>query len=109
MNIPSLSRSALILLVAAGTAAAQADDLAAGKQVYEATCSHCHDTGKMGAPVLSEKSDWENIDSIQWAEIHTLHLEDGMLRDAAEDPEKGITGEQMEAATKYILSVLATE
>jgi cytochrome c5 len=109
MNIPRLSQAALILLVAAGTAAAQADDMAAGKQVYDATCSHCHETGKMGAPVLSEKSDWEDIDKIQWADIHKLHLEDGLLRDAADDPKKGITNEQMEAAVKYMLSVLAGE
>jgi cytochrome c5 len=101
-----LNAAALGLLVAAGTAAAQSDSLEAGKQVYEAHCVKCHDSGKMGAPVLSDPSEWTELTRVPWSEVHALHLEDGMLTDAADDPAKGITAEQMEAATNYILSIV---
>jgi hypothetical protein len=60
----------------------------------------------MGAPVLSAASEWEGLTEIPWSEVHALHLEDGMVTDAADDPAKGITAEQMEAATNYILSIV---
>jgi cytochrome c5 len=102
-----LNTAALSLLVVAGAASAQSDSLEAGKKVYEAHCVKCHDSGKMGAPVLGDPSEWTELTQIPWSEVHALHLEDGLLTDAADDPAKGITAEQMEAATNYILSVVA--
>ena len=101
-----LEAAAVSLLVAAGAASAQSDSLEAGKKVYEAHCIKCHDNGKMGAPVLSDASEWAELTQIPWSEVHALHLEDGLLTDAADDPAKGITAEQMEAATAYILSIV---
>lgn len=101
-----LEAAAISLLVAAGAASAQSDSLEAGKKVYDARCVKCHDSGKMGAPVLSDPSEWEGLTETPWSEVHALHLEDGMLTDAADDPAKGITAEQMEAATNYILSIV---
>ena len=56
-----LEAAATSLLVAAGAASAQSDSLEAGKKVYEAHCVQCHDSGKMGAPVLSDASVWEGL------------------------------------------------
>jgi len=101
-----LEAATISLLVAAGAASAQSDSLEAGKKVYEAHCVQCHDSGKMGAPVLSDASAWEGLTEIPWSEAHALHLEDGLVTDAADDPAKGITAEQMDAATNYILSIV---
>jgi len=101
-----LEAAATSLLVAAGAASAQSDSLEAGKKVYEAHCVQCHDSGKMGAPVLSDASVWKGLTEIPWSEVHALHLEDGLVTDAADDPAKGITAEQMDAATNYILSIV---
>jgi cytochrome c5 len=101
-----LEAAAISLLVAAGAVSAQSDSLEAGKKVYDAHCVQCHDSGKMGAPVLSDASEWEGLTEIPWSEVHALHLEDDLLTDAADNPAKGITAEQMEAATNYILSIV---
>lgn len=97
---------AALFLVAAASAVSVAAAAADGQQVYEATCSRCHDTGKMGAPVLAELSDWTDYTDVVWSDVYQLHLEDGMLRTVEDDPQKGISEEQMEAATSYIMSVV---
>jgi len=101
---PAIAASACLLL--AVTAGANAESTDAGKQEYEKVCSHCHDSGKMGAPLLSEPGDWADYQPIVAADAHQLHLDDGLLRDAADDPEKGVTSEEMEAATNYIVSIV---
>ncbi|MEE4146275.1 MAG: cytochrome c [Halieaceae bacterium] len=106
MNKPSMTIAALCLLATAGTASAEADNTDAGRQVYEATCSRCHDSGKMGAPVLEDPSEWTDHSAVVWSDVHAQHLDDGYVRDAAEDAKKGITAAQMEAATNYIVSII---
>lgn len=106
MNKPSMTLAAICLLATTGTANAEAD-MDAGRQVYEATCSRCHDSGKMGAPVLDDPSEWAEHTEIVSSDVLAMHLEDGFLHDAAENPEKGVTAEQMEAGTNYIVSVIS--
>lgn len=105
MNKPSRNMAALCLLLTAGAGYAQADN-EEGRQVYEASCSRCHDSGKMGAPVLSDMSEWTDRTQILWSDVHLQHVDDGFLRDKSEDPVKGITADQMEAATNYMVSIV---
>ena len=109
MNKPSMTLAAICLLATAGTASAEADNMDAGRQVYEATCARCHDSGKMGAPVLEDASEWPDHAGIVWSDVHAQHLEDGFVYDAAENAKKGITAAQMEAGTRYIVSVISKE
>ncbi len=102
MNKFLLTLAALCL---AGTAA-QVNAEADGKAIYEANCARCHDSGKMGAPMLDDMSEWTDVGDIVWSDIHEQHLDDGLLRDAADDAKKGITAEQMEAATAYMASMV---
>ncbi len=107
MNKPSMTLAAICLLATAGQVSADAGNTDEGRQVYEATCSRCHDSGKMGAPVLEDVSEWADHTGILWSDVHAQHLDDGFLHDAAENPKKGITAAQMEAATNYIISVVS--
>lgn len=107
MNKTSKMLAAVCLLATAGTASAEADNMDAGRQVYEASCSRCHDSGKMGAPVLDDMSEWTDRTQILWSDVHEQHLDDGFLHDAAENPKKGVTAEQMEAATNYMVSIVS--
>jgi cytochrome c5 len=107
MNKPSMALAAICLLTTAGMASAEADNTDAGRQVYETTCSRCHDSGKMGAPVLDDMSEWTDRTGILWSDVHEQHLDDGFLYDAGDNPEKGITAEQMEAATNYMVSIVS--
>ena len=102
MNKSSLTLAALCLVAAAGQVNAEVD----GKAVYEASCARCHDSGRMGAPVLDDMSEWTDASTIVWSDVHEQHLDDGLVRDAADDAKKGISAEQMEAATKYMASMV---
>ncbi|MEZ5503798.1 MAG: c-type cytochrome [Halioglobus sp.] len=103
---PSITAATLFLLAVTGTA--NADTTPDGKQVYDKVCSHCHDTGKMGAPLLSEPADWEDYDRpIVAADVHAMHIEDGLLREPGEDSDKSVTDAEMEAATAYIVSEIS--
>jgi cytochrome c5 len=105
MNKLSKIVSALPLLVAAAAVSAGTEN-AEGQQVYEKNCARCHDTGRMGAPMLEELSDWTDPSALVWSDVHLQHLDDGFLRSADDDAKKGISAGQMEAATNYIVSIL---
>nr|WP_246481074.1 c(7)-type cytochrome triheme domain-containing protein [Motiliproteus sediminis] len=47
------------LLASFSFAAVAADDLAAGKGIYDKACFACHKSGVMGAPKLGVKEDWQ--------------------------------------------------
>ena len=94
--------AAIFLLVTAGTTGYTAPD---GKQVYEDSCSSCHDSGKKGAPMLDDAEDWENPTELLWTDVLELHLDDGSLGEPG-DADNGITPEQMEAATNYMVSII---
>ena len=52
-------------------------------------------------------SEWSDPSQILWSDIHLQHLDEGFLRDAAEDAKKGISAAQMEAATNYMVSIVS--
>lgn len=106
MNRISTIMSALFFLAVAGGASAEPDN-AEGLKVYETSCARCHDSGKMGAPVLDDMSEWTDRTAMLWSDVHLQHLDDGLLRSADKDAKKGITAEQMEAATNYMVSIVS--
>ena len=106
MNRLPMIISALPLLFVAGAAVADADN-AEGRLVYETSCARCHDSGKMGAPMLDDMSEWTDRTAMLWSDVHLQHLDDGLLRSADKDAKKGITAEQMEAATNYMVSIVS--
>ena len=95
--------AAIFLLVTAGTTGYTAPD---GKQVYEDSCSGCHDSGKKGAPMLDDMEDWVDPTELLWSDVHEQHLDDGFLGEPG-DADNGVTPEQMEAATNYIVSTVS--
>ena len=105
MDKSSLNMAALCLLAAAGTAYADADKMQVGKQVYEASCSHCHDSGKEGAPVLADMVEWTDRTQILWSDVHLQHVDDGFFKDPGDGSMQEITADQMEAATNYMVSI----
>tara|TARA_R110001599_G_scaffold353688_1_gene595333 strand:- start:15681 stop:15998 length:318 start_codon:yes stop_codon:yes gene_type:complete len=95
--------AAIFLLVTAGATAYAAED---GKQVYENTCAQCHDSGKKGAPMLDDMEEWTDRTQLLWSDVHEQHLDDGFLG-APGDADKGVTADQMEAATNYMVSIVS--
>ncbi|MEZ5503799.1 MAG: cytochrome c [Halioglobus sp.] len=100
------SKSVAVIFLCAAASCASADDMTSGKALYDKNCAKCHDTGKMGAPVLNDMPEWADRSNILWSDVHEQHLDDGLLRDASKDPE-GITAADMEAATNYMISIIS--
>ena len=94
--------AAIFLLATAGAAGYAAED---GKQVYEDSCASCHDSGKKGAPMMDDMEEWTDRTQLLWSDVHEQHLDDGFLG-APGDADNGITAEQMEAATNYMVSIV---
>lgn len=105
MRKPLASLTAVCLGLVAGAVYAQGNNMEAGKQVYEKSCARCHNTGKMGAPELDDMAEWADRGQMLWSDVHLQHLDEGFLRDAADDSKKGITQEQMEAANNYMVFI----
>lgn len=77
-------------------------ELAAGKEVYDASCAMCHDSGMMNAPKPGVKADWEarlaqGMDTVM---KNTIEGFGGM-------PAKGgnpdLTDEQLKSAVDYMV------
>lgn len=76
--------------------------LADGKQIYQKSCSVCHDDGKLGAPKLGDKTRWaplikQNMDV----------LFENTIKGIGNMPRKGgcplCTNSEIEAAVKYMV------
>jgi cytochrome c5 len=104
MYKPSMHIAAFFLLVTTGMGAYAAED---GKQTYEDSCSSCHDSGKKGAPMLDDMDEWTDRTQLLWSDVQEQHLDDGFLSTTDDDPKKGITAAQMEAATNYMVSIVS--
>jgi cytochrome c5 len=101
----SMHLAAIFLLTTASMTSYAADD---GKQVYEDSCAACHDSGKKGAPMLDDMEEWTDRTQLLWTDVHEQHLDDGFLG-APGDPKNGITAEQMEAGTNYMVSIVGQQ
>ena len=99
----SIKIAATFLLATAGTLGYAAPD---GKQVYEDSCASCHDSGKKGAPMLDDMEEWEDRTELLWSDVHEQHMDDGFLGEPG-DADNGISAQQMEAATNYMMSIVS--
>lgn len=77
-----------------------------GEAVYQKACASCHDSGKEGAPRLGNMEEWTDRAGWVWSDIQQQHLDAGLLKDATD---KGITAEQMEAASAYMASMVGPQ
>jgi cytochrome c5 len=69
---------------------ASASDLAAGKVLYETSCSACHKTGLGGAPKLGDKAAWAPRIA-QGMDVLVSHADKGYDGAAGSMPVKGGT------------------
>ncbi|HHE31777.1 MAG TPA: cytochrome c5 family protein [Chlorobaculum parvum] len=77
-------------------------ELAAGKEVYDASCAMCHDSGMMNAPKPGDKTAWEprlaqGMDAVM---KHTIEGLNGM---PAKGGNPALTDEQLQNAVDYML------
>jgi cytochrome c5 len=72
------------------TSVASARDLAAGKTLFEANCSACHDTGLAGAPKIGDKAAWAPRIA-QGIEVLVNHADIGYDGKTGSMPAKGGT------------------
>ncbi len=86
---------------AAAPAEALSPELAAGKEIYDAHCAMCHDSGMMNAPKPGDKAAWaprlaQGMDTVM---KHTIEGLNGM-------PAKGgaadLTDDQLKSAVDYL-------
>jgi len=91
------------LLATAATAAESSDQ---GQQVYQKTCSACHDSGLAGAPKFGDEEAWEErlekgMDTL------VMHAINGFQGDAGIMPAKGgnaaLSDAEVEAAVRYMV------
>ncbi len=92
---------------AAPAAAAQADPkLAAGKTVYDASCSGCHGSGMMGAPKPGDKAAWaaripQGVDAMAKKSIGGFQGKAGMM--PAKGGNASLTDEEVTNAVGYMV------
>ncbi len=88
---------------AAGTAAAAGQ----GESVYKSTCAVCHAPGVAGAPLLTDKADWDPR-LAQGMETLYTHAIQGFQGSKGVMPPKGgntaLTDEQVRAAVDYMVA-----
>jgi cytochrome c5 len=85
---------------APGGAAAAAET---GQQIWEGTCSACHQTGALGAPKIGNKAEWAPhlAKGLKVLEQHALH---GFLQMPAKGGNASLTDAQVIQALEYMIS-----
>jgi cytochrome c5 len=76
--------------------------LEVGKQIYQQHCAVCHDNGKLGAPILGDKTKWKPIiaKNIDVLFAHTIH---GYKKMPAKGDCKNCSNSELEASVKYMV------
>ena len=74
-----------------------------GKQIWEGTCSACHQTGALGAPRIGNKAEWAPhlAKGLAVLEQHALH---GFLQMPAKGGNPALTDAQVIKALEYMIS-----
>lgn len=85
---------------AAGAASTSAET---GQQIWQGTCSACHQTGLLGAPKIGDKSEWAPhlAKGFKVLEDHALH---GFLQMPAKGGNTSLSDAQVVKALEYMIS-----
>jgi cytochrome c5 len=87
------------------TSVASASDLAAGKALYETSCTACHKSGLLGAPKLGDKAAWAPRIA-QGIDVLVSHADKGFSGKKGTMPAKGgnakLTTEEIGNAVAYL-------
>lgn len=75
-----------------------------GRQAYETTCAHCHETGLDGAPITGNAADWENRSQL-WQAVLMEHAKDGYLEMPAKGGDLNLSDSTVSAAAEYMLEI----
>lgn len=88
---------------AAAPAAGSAAATESGQQIWQGTCSACHQTGVLGAPKIGDKSEWAPHLAKGFAvlEDHALH---GFLQMPAKGGNPSLSDAQVVKALEYMIS-----
>jgi cytochrome c5 len=79
---------ALFVFALCSSDASAAYSAAAGKAVYDSSCSACHNTGLMGAPKLGDKAAWATRNT-QGIDVLVSHADKGFQGKKGTMPAKG--------------------
>jgi cytochrome c5 len=71
-------------------------------QVYQSSCSGCHDTGKNGAPRLADKDAWEKR-PFHWFSVMKNHASKGFLNMPRKGEHYELTDQDMANAVSYMM------
>ncbi|MEX2258027.1 MAG: c-type cytochrome [Woeseia sp.] len=74
-----------------------------GREIYDKSCASCHDAGFNGAPRLSTRSDWVNLDAVGadgYTQITIAGI--GIMPPRGGQPD--MTDEQVRAVVDFMLS-----
>ncbi len=93
-----------VLLSVAGTASAQSERLAEGRQAFEKHCSECHENPATDAPTARDESDWEDRSKL-WEAVLFEHAQKGYLKMRAKGGAEDASEYDVEAAAEYMLTV----
>jgi cytochrome c5 len=74
-----------------------------GKQIWEGTCSACHQTGALGAPKIGDKAEWAPhlAKGLTVLEDHALH---GFMQMPAHGGNPNLSDAQVIKALEYMIS-----
>ena len=74
-----------------------------GQQIWEGTCSACHQTGALGAPKIGDKTEWAPhlAKGLNVLEQHALH---GFLQMPVKGGNPSLTDAQVIKALEYMIS-----
>ena len=79
-----------------------------GKQVYIQSCAVCHDTGKSGAPMLSEPEQWSQRSDL-WEAIMFKHANEGYGLMPSGGGNQDLKEYDVDAAAEYMMSEIFPE
>jgi cytochrome c5 len=74
-----------------------------GKQVYVQSCASCHDTGKSGAPMLSQPEQWSQRSDL-WEAALFKHANEGYGLMPSGGGNQELQEYDVDAAAEYIMS-----
>lgn len=97
----------LMMVFASSAMAANAKDIAHGKEIFGRVCFACHATGAAGAPKVGDKAAWAPRIK-QGLPVLLQHAENGLSTNGLMMPPRGTCGDcsndDLKAAIEYMVS-----